>query len=625
MSTLINKLKIFNDGSLKNRQDVKDKIKFYHVFKDKKINALFVTDDDQVYGIGNNYYGQLGLGDIIDHSYHEVIKELEGKQIREFFVGCNFVLGLTSDRKLYSWGCNSSGRVGRNDPSDHTKPGLIILPSNVKQVSVSELNSMVLLDNGKVFVWGNNEFQYLGNGYQNIRMPVELMSLSGLQVKCIYNFRDCLFAITTDNKVYSWGYNSDNRLGYQVDDKRVKKPKLLEDLPEGKIIDIKSNLLTTYFLYENGKLCFCGEYYVRREKFYQQIPIVVNSEKNFTNLGVINKKVFALSGEQMVYELKGNQLITTNYKSMEEYCIKKYQITHKTYCTKMRDCDLKLKFMLGKGGFGAVYKVYHNNEYYAVKKIEVDKMYKEENEMNIMKRLDGNYVVKLHDYWRQDDIEHKFEFLYIQMEFCDQTLADIITIKNENKLFQQLFDYVLSCEIFDQLLRALDYLHTRQPKIIHRDLKPSNVLVKYYDDRAQLKLCDFGLSKMVERESQTNTSSIGTQRYQAPELSKKKYDEKVDIYSLGILSGELFARWFDDDDDDSDIKSLKEIIQNEIDQLSDVKSNMVHGEPKKRPSCSEIVRNKNLWAVGQDLIDQFAITNNLPDNNEFRFVKFLNN
>ena len=98
---------------------------------------------------------------------------------------------------------------------------------------------------------------------------------------------------------------------------------------------------------------------------------------------------------------------------------------------------------------------------------------------------------------------------------------------------------MIRTEIFGQLLFALNYLHSMTPKVIHRDIKPLNVLIKYHNDHAQCKLCDLGLAKIFEKES-SYSSSVGTSRYRAPEISTNKYNEKIDIFSLGITIRELF-------------------------------------------------------------------------------------
>ena len=123
------------------------------------------------------------------------------------------------------------------------------------------------------------------------------------------------------------------------------------------------------------------------------------------------------------------------------------------------------------------------------------------------------------------------------MELCDQNLKDIIFEKNN--FFPPVIDYMIRTEIFRQLLEALKYLHSLTPKVIHRDIKPSNVLIKYYNDHAQIKLCEFGFSKILEKES-SNTSGVGSTGYRAPEILTNNYNEKVDIFSLGNVILELF-------------------------------------------------------------------------------------
>ncbi|RLN93185.1 hypothetical protein BBJ28_00003007 [Nothophytophthora sp. Chile5] len=89
---------------------------------------------------------------------------------------------------------------------------------------------------------------------------------------------------------------------------------------------------------------------------------------------------------------------------------------------------------------------------------------------------------------------------------------------------------------------ALTYMHALTPKLLHRDVKSRNVLLSTSLDA---KLCDFGISrrKRSGEEDDTNltaTAAAGTLAWTAPELLLgEEYSEKVDIYSLGVLLGEL--------------------------------------------------------------------------------------
>lgn len=83
---------------------------------------------------------------------------------------------------------------------------------------------------------------------------------------------------------------------------------------------------------------------------------------------------------------------------------------------------------------------------------------------------------------------------------------------------------------------ALGYLHSLTPKVIHRDLKSKNILL---DDTFRAKLSDFGISRERSLE-ETMTAGVGTIYWTAPEvLMGKKYTEKADIYSFGIVMSEL--------------------------------------------------------------------------------------
>jgi serine/threonine protein kinase len=102
--------------------------------------------------------------------------------------------------------------------------------------------------------------------------------------------------------------------------------------------------------------------------------------------------------------------------------------------------------------------------------------------------------------------------------------------------------FYISCEIFKEILEALNYLHKQYTPIIHRDLNPSNILIKYRKNGRFIKIGDFGLAKIHESITQSHTKNIGSGRYMAPEVTndKTKFDTKADIYSLGVLSQSIF-------------------------------------------------------------------------------------
>ncbi|NP_001234768.2 CTR1-like protein kinase [Solanum lycopersicum] len=85
--------------------------------------------------------------------------------------------------------------------------------------------------------------------------------------------------------------------------------------------------------------------------------------------------------------------------------------------------------------------------------------------------------------------------------------------------------------------KGMDCLHTSNPTIVHRDLKSPNLLV---DTDWNVKVCDFGLSRLKHNTFLSSKSTAGTPEWMAPEvLRNEPSNEKCDIYSFGVILWEL--------------------------------------------------------------------------------------
>uniref|UniRef100_A0A6N2L2G8 non-specific serine/threonine protein kinase n=1 Tax=Salix viminalis TaxID=40686 RepID=A0A6N2L2G8_SALVM len=85
--------------------------------------------------------------------------------------------------------------------------------------------------------------------------------------------------------------------------------------------------------------------------------------------------------------------------------------------------------------------------------------------------------------------------------------------------------------------KGMNYLHTSHPTIVHRDLKSPNLLV---DKNWNVKVCDFGLSRIKHHTFLSSKSTAGTPEWMAPEvLRNEPANEKCDIYSFGVILWEL--------------------------------------------------------------------------------------
>ncbi|KAM3137303.1 hypothetical protein pb186bvf_010673 [Paramecium bursaria] len=140
------------------------------------------------------------------------------------------------------------------------------------------------------------------------------------------------------------------------------------------------------------------------------------------------------------------------------------------------------------------------------------------NEINVLRVCDHPNIIKLYE------IHESQEYIYMIMELLEGGELYETIIKNGS--FQEKIIAKIMFKIFD----ALEYLHKRQ--IMHRDLKPENIVLK--DQDYDIKLVDFGLAAFFN--SDQSSKRCGTPGYVAPEiLEDQKYDEKVDVFSAGVI------------------------------------------------------------------------------------------
>ena len=130
----------------------------------------------------------------------------------------------------------------------------------------------------------------------------------------------------------------------------------------------------------------------------------------------------------------------------------------------------------------------------------------------------------------------------------------------------ELFDYVVArgtlseaeaSGILRDLASAVRYMHAKG--IIHRDLKPENLLLTREPPPGmvpEVKIIDFGLSKMLTEPSSIATSFLGTRGYLAPEMLKRQhYSKAVDMWAFGVIAYILLCGCLPFDDDSAKVSS----------------------------------------------------------------------
>ena len=142
-------------------------------------------------------------------------------------------------------------------------------------------------------------------------------------------------------------------------------------------------------------------------------------------------------------------------------------------------------------------------------------------------------------------------------------LQDVFITDNEIYMIMEfmkggeLFDYVVgkgtlseeeASGMIRKIMSAVEYMHRQG--IVHRDLKPENLLLTEKGPRREVKIIDFGLSKLLGAEVETTQSFLGTRGYLAPEMLKRQaYTKGVDMWALGVIAFILVCGCLPFDDD----------------------------------------------------------------------------
>ena len=203
------------------------------------------------------------------------------------------------------------------------------------------------------------------------------------------------------------------------------------------------------------------------------------------------------------------------------------------------------KKVLGKGKFGIVKLGTHlkTGKEVAIKMVSKTEMSPEDlelqrNEIEILKVCQHPSIIRLLDIFENETN------IYLVMEYMkggdlfDYLQRRDFTISEE-----------LACNFAHQVATAIFYLHSYG--VAHRDLKPENIIVSDDSETPEIKITDFGLSKIVGPK-ESSKEPFGTLSYAAPEiLQGLPYNKSVDIWSFGIILFLLLSGClpFDDDDD----------------------------------------------------------------------------
>ena len=198
------------------------------------------------------------------------------------------------------------------------------------------------------------------------------------------------------------------------------------------------------------------------------------------------------------------------------------------------------KEVIGKGAFGIVRTGYRVKEIsphkiYAIKSIDKTKLTQNdldnlEKEIDIISSLDHPNIARFYETFNDE------RYFHIVTELCRGKELSKLLKQNGGKIKEK------NCRIIVmKILHAINYCHSHG--IVHCDLKPDNIIFETPNEDEEndnilslldLKLIDFGLSSRIKKNKKLN-NTVGTPYFIAPEILKGEYDEKCDVWSIGVI------------------------------------------------------------------------------------------
>jgi alpha-tubulin suppressor-like RCC1 family protein len=183
-------------------------------------NHALYDSNGTVYACGQNLDGDLGDGSTAATTRPARVAGMPGYAVTTLVASFANSGALLADGQYYDWGYNAAGQLGdgRIGPSSDV-PVPVSLPRPVRQVALggslwNNGQTLVVLANGAIWAWGNDEFCQLGTGeFGEQASPVRVYPPAGVSYQSLATGSGTAYAISTAGDVYAWGVSYVGQVG----------------------------------------------------------------------------------------------------------------------------------------------------------------------------------------------------------------------------------------------------------------------------------------------------------------------------------------------------------------------------------------------------------------------------
>ncbi|XP_068624669.1 serine/threonine-protein kinase Wnk isoform X2 [Battus philenor] len=275
---------------------------------------------------------------------------------------------------------------------------------------------------------------------------------------------------------------------------------------------------------------------------------------------------------------------------------------------------------VGRGSFKTVYHGLDTQTGVAVawcelleKKLNKTERLRFREEADMLKKLQHPNIVRFYNYWEGTVAKKKNIVLITELMLSG-------TLKAYLRRFKKINPKVLKswCR---QILKGLNFLHSRTPPIIHRDLKCDNIFIT--GTTGSVKIGDLGLATLKNRSFAK--SVIGTPEFMAPEMYEEHYDESVDVYAFGMCMLEMATGEYPYSECSGPAQIYKKVVSGvkpqslekvTIPEVKDIIESCIKPNKTDRPKVKDLLNHEffgediglRLEIVGRDLVTSSDIT-----------------
>ena len=243
-------------------------------------HALAIAKDGSIWSWGNNSSGRLGIGNTISQNTPQLVSS--DNDWMDVSAGLSHSLAIKSNGTLWVWGANNSYQLGiGSSPRGEMSPVQLGTDNNWHKVFAGFENSFAIKTDGSLWAWGRNDLGQLGNGQKEVvSTPIKIgNSNNWLQIESGAEF--FTVGLKQDGTLWTWGFNVVGQLGLGDYDDRTFPTQVGSLNNWTKIATARG---TGIALNSSGQLFYFGIKIGDNSYSYFNIPTLVNEDRNWIDV-----------------------------------------------------------------------------------------------------------------------------------------------------------------------------------------------------------------------------------------------------------------------------------------------------------------------------------------------------